>query len=91
MKQLILDVRQPADYERDHVEGAKNIPAEELLTVGIQPTLLDGVSKEDEIIVYCDTGDLSQKVQDFLTKQGYSNVTNGVSRDNVEEYLKQNS
>ncbi|HEU4914057.1 MAG TPA: rhodanese-like domain-containing protein [Candidatus Saccharimonadales bacterium] len=89
MKLLILDVRQPAVFERDHVEGAKNIPAEELMTVGLQPTLLDEVDKNTRIIVYCDVGKLSGEVQEFLTQQGYKNVINGVSRQHVEEFIKQ--
>ena len=46
---IIIDVRAPADYERNHIQGAINIP---LGTIESDPTSLN-LDKEQWIITYC--------------------------------------
>lgn len=87
MKPIIIDVREPAEYETGHVAGAINVPPRELNKIGISPTPLDDVPKDAEIIVYCHTGSRSNVAQMLLAYAGYTNVTNGINKDHVEARL----
>ncbi|MQY83296.1 rhodanese-like domain-containing protein, partial [archaeon] len=46
----ILDVRTPSEFDDGHIEGAINIPVDYL------SGRLDELSKDDELLVYCRTG-----------------------------------
>lgn len=67
---LILDVRSPEEYRSGHVPGAINIPFgdHERKLALISP------AKNDEIIVYCESGYRAAKVETYLIDQGYSEV-----------------
>lgn len=85
MKRLIIDVREPYEFERDHVEGAINIPPAELMNGA--PALKD-VAKDTELVLYCLSGARSNASQHFLKQMGYTNVVNGINKDHVRaKYL----
>ncbi len=66
---LIVDVRTPNEYAREHYPGAINIPIQSL------PLRLEELgSKEKEIILYCQSGGRSSKAKSFLNGEGFSNV-----------------
>ncbi len=81
MKRVIIDVREPYEYERGHVEGAINIPPFELMAGASE---LDGVAKDTEIILYCHSGSRSAVSKNILEKMGYTNIVNGINKDFVE-------
>lgn len=85
MKRLIIDVREPFEYATGHVEGAINIPPEKLMSSAALPinTLLD-----TQLIVYCRTGSRSSVAMHLLKEQGYTNIINGINKDQVEAKLK---
>ena len=64
----LIDVRQPQQYEAQHLPGSLCIPAEEL------PTRLDELSAEKPTIVYCDRGALSHAAAQILAKSGFPDV-----------------
>lgn len=65
---VLLDVRQPGEYEQEHLPGAKLIPL---------PQLVDSLEELDAakpIIVYCAVGGRSRMATQLLTNLGFSNV-----------------
>jgi rhodanese-related sulfurtransferase len=69
---LLLDAREPREYEISHISGATS--------VGYDHFDLSKVSlpenKSKPIIVYCSVGYRSEKVAEKLIKAGYQNVSN---------------
>lgn len=66
----VVDIRSPKDYSEGHVIGARNIPAAEL---DARVSELDRY-KQQPIIVYCDSGNSSQKAAATLAKHGFASV-----------------
>ena len=65
---VILDVRTVSEYEDDHIEGAENIPVQEL------GKRLDELSRDDELLVYCRTGNRSAQAVDILRDVGFTKM-----------------
>lgn len=65
---VIVDVRTVGEYEDGHIEGAINIPIDEF------PTRLDELSKDDELLVYCRTGNRSSSAVTILLDSGYTKI-----------------
>jgi rhodanese-related sulfurtransferase len=82
MKRIIVDVREPYEYQEDHVQGAINIPPTELLAGAKK---LSDVPKDTEIILYCKTGSRSNVSMHILKDLGYTNLVNGVNAGYVRQ------
>lgn len=82
MERVIIDVREPYEYEAGHVEGAINIPPAELMAGAKK---LDGVRKETELILYCRTGSRSNASIQILKQLGFTNLVNGINAHQVEK------
>ena len=80
MSKIIIDVREPEEFQSGHVEGAINIPPTSLMNGAPE---LNGVPKDSEIILYCRTGSRSNTAIQFLEQLGYTNLTNGINKDQV--------
>jgi rhodanese-related sulfurtransferase len=65
---VILDVRTQSEYDETHIEGAVLIPVQEL------PDRLDELSKNDEILVYCRTGNRSSTAVGIMEDDGFSKI-----------------
>ena len=85
MKRIIIDVREHFEYKMGHVKEAVNIPVMEFL-IGI-PNKLASIPKDTEIIVYCHSGSRASMVLPYLQKYGFTNVTNGINRKNVDSIV----
>lgn len=78
---LLLDIRQPAEYESGNISGSFSIPRGELEFL-IQDEyfweeqFMYTPLKTDKIIVYCDAGDRGILVVQSLKKLGFENVAN---------------
>lgn len=81
-KRLIIDVREPEEFNQGHVKGAINIPPAKLLSGASQ---LTDVPKDRELILYCKTGSRSNVSMQFLKRMGYSNLINGINADHVNK------
>ena len=81
MSRIIIDVRELEEYQRDHVEGAINIPPSELMAGSQQ---LKDVPKDTELVLYCISGSRSNMSSQILQQQGFTNVINGVNRQRVQ-------
>lgn len=75
-----IDVRISEQYQAQHLEGAINIPLQEI--PAILPTL---VNKDDVIHVYCNSGRQSRIALNGLTKMGYTKV---IDEGGLEALLK---
>ena len=78
---VLIDVRDPWEYEQAHLEGAQLLPLDELYAEA--PDL----SQEREIIVYCHHGIRSAAAAQLLMKYNFTNVKNllgGIDRWAVE-------
>ena len=61
----LLDVRDEAAFYEGHLEGAVNIPLEEL------EMRADEISRDRPVIVYCGHGSRSMQAARFLDQLGY--------------------
>ncbi len=69
-KPLLLDVREPWEWDAARIEGSRHIPMREL------PGRLAEVDPQREVVAICHHGGRSQQVAMFLEKNGFSKVHN---------------
>jgi rhodanese-related sulfurtransferase len=69
-KPLLLDVREPWEFQTCHIEGSQLVPMGEIASRAPE---LDSAK---EVVVICHHGGRSMQVAMFLEKQGFSEVTN---------------
>jgi rhodanese-related sulfurtransferase len=69
-KPLLLDVREPWEYERARIEGARLVPMREV------PGRLEEIDQARDVVAICHHGGRSLQVAIFLEKSGYSKVHN---------------
>ena len=68
---LLVDVRTPGEYAKDHISGAVNIPLDQV------ETRLDEFGVHDrQIVVYCVSGRRSASAQSILKTRGFDQVHN---------------
>lgn len=77
---VILDLRDAKDFEKSSVENAVNIPMDEF-EVKAKKELKN---KDQEILLYCNTGARTSEASQILEKDGYTNIINSI--DGVKEY-----
>ncbi|WP_457743921.1 rhodanese-like domain-containing protein [Sulfurimonas sp.] len=63
---LIVDVRTPAEFRGKHIEGAINLPVEEIMQGHIKK-----LPKNKVLVVYCRTGNRSSTSAKILTQEGW--------------------
>ena len=68
---IFLDAREPEEYQISHIPGARYIGYKKF-----NEDLLEGISHDDKIIVYCSVGYRSEKIGKKLEKLGYTSVYN---------------
>ncbi|MEN6440828.1 MAG: rhodanese-like domain-containing protein [Syntrophobacter sp.] len=65
---LLLDVRQPEEYEESHLPGSKLVPLPALTEA------LPGLDRVKDTIVYCSVGGRSLTAAKFLATRGFSHI-----------------
>jgi rhodanese-related sulfurtransferase len=65
-KPIILDVRQPSEYQSGHIQGAKLIPLGELVSK------MDQLPRNREIICVCQSGSRSSSAARHLHSAGFT-------------------
>jgi molybdopterin/thiamine biosynthesis adenylyltransferase/rhodanese-related sulfurtransferase len=76
-KPVLVDVREPYEWDAGHIEGATHIPLAQV------PQRLGEIPRDTEIVVICRMGGRSARAQQFLLQQGYTkvkNLTGGMQR-----------
>jgi rhodanese-related sulfurtransferase len=66
---VLIDVREPGDYEEGHIEGAINIPIRELAQS------LELIPTDRPVIIYCASGWRAGMAYSTLRLMGYDNVS----------------
>ena len=69
-KPLLLDVREPWEWQTARIEGAQHIPMREI------PARAGELDKEREVVAICHHGGRSQQVAMFLEKNGFAKIHN---------------
>jgi rhodanese-related sulfurtransferase len=69
-KPVLLDVREPWEYEKARIEGATLIPMREV------PSRIGQIEEDKEVVAICHHGGRSMQVAMFLEKQGFKRVHN---------------
>jgi rhodanese-related sulfurtransferase len=72
---VLLDVREDDEWQLGHAPGARHIP------MGEVPARLDEIPTDAELYVICHGGGRSQRVADYLVRNGYQpvNVSGGMA------------
>ena len=66
----IIDVRDPWEYERDHIPGARLVP---LAQLGAR---LEEIDPERPLLMVCEVGERSRLAAEFLHEAGFPAVYN---------------
>ena len=67
---ILLDVREPWEFERCHIANSKLVPMREV------PSVLQEFDPDDEIVVICHHGIRSRAVANYLAQHDYTRVIN---------------
>lgn len=76
-----IDVREPEEYNVNHVKGAINIPPASLMNGAPE---LHNIPRDSELIVYCRSGARSSSATPYLRQLGFTNIVNGINQQQVE-------
>ena len=77
---ILLDVRTKEEYDIDHIPGAILCDIMNLL----QGDFPD-IDKNEEIILYCESGNRSMMAKNMLDGAGFTNVVEAGSIDNLRK------
>ena len=69
-KPLLLDVREPWEYEKAHIAGSQLVPMREI------PGRVAEIDATQDVVAFCHHGGRSMQVALFLEKNGVSRVHN---------------
>lgn len=64
----LVDVRTPFEFQSGHLDGAVNIPVDQL------PRRLDGLDRQRPVVLYCRTGSRSRRAAGILARAGYTDI-----------------
>jgi phage shock protein E len=73
---VLLDVRSPEEFKERHLDGAVNVPVDELPGRMGDVDKLTGGDKDKPIVVYCQAGGRAARAKEALVKAGHGQVTN---------------
>ena len=79
---LLVDVRNPWEYEEGHIKNAVNIPLHEI------PARITEFKKEEgPVVFYCRSGNRSGAAVNILKQAGLKNVYNGGGITDVQKII----
>jgi rhodanese-related sulfurtransferase len=78
---FLVDVRSPSEFASGSVKGAVNIPLD---SVTQQIKKFEG---KKHIVVFCRSGNRSGQAKQILEQNGFNNVTNGGTWENVKNLI----
>ncbi len=65
---LVLDIRKPDEFKQGHVNGAKHLSSDQILTAADSFKRF----KDKPVVVYCDSGSMAAAAVRQLNQQGFS-------------------
>jgi len=78
----LVDVRTQQEFAEGSVKGAINIPLDQV------QRQLDKFKNKKNIIVFCRSGNRSNQALSILQQNGFKNVTNGGTWQNVKQFVR---
>lgn len=78
---FLVDVRTPGEFLDGHVKGSVNIPLDTI------PRQLEKFKNKKNIIVFCRSGARSSQAKTILMQNGFPNVINGGTWNNVNQFV----
>jgi rhodanese-related sulfurtransferase len=78
---FLVDVRTPSEFSGGSVKGAVNIPLDKV------PSQLSKFKDKKHIVVFCRSGNRSSQAKSILEQNGFQNVINGGSWENVNSIV----
>ena len=81
-KVFIVDVREEAEYQKQHIKGSKNIP---LSLLKSDVNILDKLDKDLQVIIYCNSGNRAEIGCQIFCENGFSNTRNGININNMKK------
>nr|WP_295076034.1 rhodanese-like domain-containing protein [uncultured Roseateles sp.] len=84
-KEVVIDVRSPAEYAEGHVSGALNIEHSEIA----KEISKFNIAKDDKIVLYCRSGRRSAIALESLKQLGYLRLENYGGLEEARQRLKQ--
>ena len=81
MSMTVIDVRTEAEWNTGYLEGALHIEWQEILKIS------SDIKKDEEIFLYCRSGNRSGKATKILLEAGYVNAKNAGSILNASQLL----
>lgn len=76
---ILIDVRTKGEYDAEHIPGAVLHDIMDMMQ-GVFPD----VDKNEEISLYCESGNRSMMAKSLMEKAGFTNVTDAGSIDNLK-------
>jgi phage shock protein E len=81
MAMVVVDVRTEAEWNTGHLEGALHIEWQDIVKIS------SSIRKDEEIFLYCRSGNRSGKATKILLDAGYINAKNAGSIADASETL----
>ena len=81
MSLTVIDVRTEAEWNTGHLEGALHIEWQDILELSLD------IPKDEEIYLYCRSGNRSGKASKILLDAGYINAKNAGSISEASKLL----
>ena len=81
MSMTVIDVRTEAEWKTGHLEGALHIEWQDIVKIP------SDIQKDEEIYLYCRSGNRSGKATKILLEAGYINAKNAGSLFDASESL----
>ena len=78
----MVDVRSPDEFAEGNVKGSTNISLDQIAVN------LDKFKGKENIVVFCRSGNRSGQAKSILEQNGFVNVTNGGTWQDVNTILK---
>ena len=78
---FLVDVRNPGEFAQGSAKGAVNIPLDSL------SQHLNQFQNKNNIIVFCRSGNRSAMAKQILEQNGFKNVTNGGTWEDVASQI----
>lgn len=79
---FLVDVREPGEFAGGTAKGAVNIP------LGSVASQLEKFKGKENIIVFCRSGNRSGQAKTILEQNGFKNVVNGGTWENVNQFAE---
>jgi len=79
---FLVDVRSSGEFAEGNVKDSTNIPLDQIVAN------LDKFKGKNNIVVFCRSGSRSSQAKSILEQNGFANVTNGGTWQDVNNILK---